>query len=88
MVADTKAYFPPIHVSLRFCPVCGRDDRYRALRLDLDHNTPTGKRCPGRVETLRYDFAEQPLSTGETAQPSSYGGGGGNDMPAPEWAED
>jgi hypothetical protein len=52
---------PPASISLRFCPVCGRDDRFTNLPLEQGrHKAPGGKRCPGTVETLRYDFAEQP----------------------------
>lgn len=54
-----SAYFPPIHVSLRFCPVCGRDNRYAAFPLTGPHISANhGNPCPGKPETLRYDFSE------------------------------
>jgi hypothetical protein len=51
-------WFPPTELSLRFCSVCGRDDRVHHLRREGNHYGKDGKRCPGQVETLRYEFAK------------------------------
>jgi len=51
-----KGWFPPQCVSLRFCPVCGKDDRFK--HVGPRHERPGGGRCSGNMEVLRYDFAE------------------------------
>lgn len=60
--SETGRWVPPIHVSLRFCSVCGRDNRAQQRALSAGsgrHRDPSGSKwCPGKVETLRYDFAE------------------------------
>jgi len=45
---------PRPQLTLRWCPVCGRDDQVTYLRVELPHNDPSGRRCPGRVVTLTY----------------------------------
>jgi hypothetical protein len=45
---------PPAELELLWCPTCGRDDRFTALRFTLPHNAPTGGRCPGKVQRVRY----------------------------------
>jgi hypothetical protein len=46
---------PPATLELRWCPECGRDDRFHALRAHgYRHNTPSGRACPGTVQTLTY----------------------------------
>ena len=57
---------PPTHVSLKFCPECGRTCKFGLLGISGSHlrdplNASAG-RCGGKVETLRYDFADQPAS--------------------------
>lgn len=49
---------PPSMIALRWCPVCGRDDRKSNLP-DV-HVKPNWKRggsnCPGTVETVVYEI--------------------------------
>jgi hypothetical protein len=58
-VEGGSKFFPPTAISLRFCSVCGRDDRVKHLRLEGHRHGMGGKRCPGKVETLRYEFAKE-----------------------------
>ena len=51
---------PPDRVSLLWCPVCGRDDRYTFLRQARLHNRPDGRRCSGKVEELEYVIPRAP----------------------------
>lgn len=44
---------PPNDVSILFCPVCGRDDRYTPFTGKGHFNG--GVRCPGTPETVWYE---------------------------------
>jgi hypothetical protein len=49
---------PPMTISLRWCPECGRTDRYSHLRSSgYPHNAPSGKRCLGEVREVLYELA-------------------------------
>lgn len=50
----TQTVEPPRQLVLVFCPVCGRNDRFTALRERLPHNTPAGRRCDGRPVRVTY----------------------------------
>ena len=52
--------FPPVQVSLRFCSVCGRTDRYTHLKAQSYHHGKDGKRCPGQVESITYEITKGP----------------------------
>lgn len=45
------AHEPPVTVTLRWCPECGRWDRYLE-----DAHAVSFKRCPGTVQTLTYEL--------------------------------
>lgn len=51
---------PPGRVTILWCPVCGRDDRYTFLRPTRPHNRPDGRRCSGTVEELEYRIPRAP----------------------------
>jgi len=57
-----KAWFPPMEVTLRFCPECGKDDRYK--HLGPRHEQPGGGRCPGKIQAVLYVYNET-AATGE-----------------------
>lgn len=49
-------WFPPEAVTLLYCSVCGKDDRYK--HLGPRHEKPGGGRCSGKLLRVRYQFAE------------------------------
>lgn len=49
----------PATVYLLWCPECGRDDRFNALRQTMPHNSPSGRRCPGKVIRVEYEPKRQ-----------------------------
>jgi hypothetical protein len=61
MAEQPGTHSPPIHLWLRFCPVCGRDDLSEDL-LDGHLKGNLIEFCPGIVETLRYDLAHSDLA--------------------------
>ena len=52
MSEDTNEQPPPARISIRFCPVCGRDDRFGTL--GLTSHFSYGKKCPGKVRNVYY----------------------------------
>lgn len=51
---------PPGRVSLRWCPVCGRDDRYTDLKKGAGRHFADGKKCPGDPRDLEYVLPRVP----------------------------
>jgi hypothetical protein len=45
---------PPERLSLIFCPVCGKDDRYRHLPRERRHRDRDSHLCPGTPERITY----------------------------------
>lgn len=45
---------PPTSLSLRYCPVCGRTDRFEVLPEPHYRN---GRRCDGLIRVARYRLA-------------------------------
>jgi hypothetical protein len=43
--------YPPIYVTLKFCPKCGRNDRVMKLR---DRHFHGGILCEGELKTIVY----------------------------------
>lgn len=43
---------PPDAITIRFCPTCGRDDRFGSL--GYGSHFSGGKRCPGTVGLVTY----------------------------------
>ena len=48
---------PPPLVSLRWCPVCGRDDRCSPFT--GKSHWFRGRRCEGQTETVKYGLVRQ-----------------------------
>jgi len=42
---------PPVNVSLKWCPACGRTDRFGPLRA---RHYAIGRMCQGRPQTVVY----------------------------------
>ena len=51
---------PPGRVSLLWCPVCGRDDRYGDLKEGKGRHFYGGTRCLGTPQTLEYVIPRVP----------------------------
>jgi hypothetical protein len=51
---------PPGQVSLTWCPVCGRDDRYRELGSGAGHHFARGQKCPGAPQEIQYQLSRAP----------------------------
>ena len=57
---------PPAVVTIEWCPVCGRNDRYTAFT-GKSHFTPYG-RCPGHPVVVTYAYKKEEPAAGDTQQ--------------------
>lgn len=58
---------PPRRIELKFCPVCGRHDRFSPFT-GASHYT-SGKKCPGKPLVFFYDVAFFTEQAGERSSP-------------------
>lgn len=57
---------PPASISILFCPVCGRDDRFSPMSAGGKHYRD-GERCLGRPVRIVYGLDATHDSTGRRA---------------------
>lgn len=50
---NDKSYNPPSIINIRYCPECGRNDRFNNLP---DKHYKNGKICSGKVIFAIYNF--------------------------------
>lgn len=48
-------HVPPRKITLRFCPACGRNDRYTNLKTPPSRHYADGKLCEGRPVEISYE---------------------------------
>ena len=56
---------PPSTVGMKWCPVCGRDDR--SFSLGSKYHSTGGKRCPGTPIPLVYELSLRSSRASEAA---------------------